>query len=317
ILGVEPLSPFESIRIRYLKLVTNLIRQRELKKGLSVREFRDRLSTLCVAYDVLRYPNTRTDYDFRLMGLRGNSTSAAPEMPEDAQAEAEAEPGPGKLHLRIGELLQCSEILEPSELEIAIDMHKAMPEMAFGQFLVTQGFLTDAELHAALLGQHLISDGQISVAQFKIGMQGVRESSTPIAETLVARGWVKPGDIAAISIAEPAQRGVPFGGTKSPQPVHDVPVQSQDANGRAGQKISRNNAVPSWAGQIDWDADKTEEGAEAESAALPVPELPAATPAEKAVGGAESASALTSGQPACQAEGGEEPPEMPGEPKGD
>lgn len=248
ILGLEPVSPFERIRIRFLSQVKRLLRERATNKDLSHREFRDRLRTLCVAYDVLRDPNTRTDYDFRLMGLRGGGDAQAVETP----TESEQSQAPNKPHLRIGELLQCSEILEPTELEIAVDMHKAMPEMPFGQFLVKQGFLTESELYSALLGQRLIIDGKITVAQFQTAMYTLRERSIPLSETLVSRGWVGQQELESVTIPEP--RAGTFGDARSAKAVHEVPV---NANPEGVRKIAASNAVPSWAGQIDW-ADSAE-----------------------------------------------------------
>jgi hypothetical protein len=168
---------------------------------------------------------------------------------------------PNKPHLRIGELLQCSEILEPTELEIAVDMHRAMPELPFGQFLVKQGFLTDSELYSALLGQRLIIDGKITVAQFQTAMYMLRESSIPLSETLVSRGWVSRQELESVTIPDPLAGA--FAGPRLTRQVQEVPVSARPKD--AG-KINASNAVPSWAGQIDW-ADS------AQSEAPPAPEI--------------------------------------------
>jgi hypothetical protein len=283
ILGLEPVSPFERIRVRFLSQVKRLLRERATNRDLSNREFRDRLRTLCVAYDVLRDPNTRTDYDFRLMGLRGGGEAQAVETP----TESEQGQAPNKPHLRIGELLQCSEILEPTELEIAVDMHKAMPEMPFGQFLVKQGFLTESELNSALLGQRLIVDGKITVAQFQTAMYTLRESSIPLSETLVSRGWVGRQELESVTIPDP--RAGTSAGARSTREAHEVPV---NANPEGVRKISASNAVPSWAGQIDW----------ADSPEAETPPAPAFVPSGQEPAPEESKSAPPEEEPALDSQ---------------
>jgi len=94
--------------------------------------------------------------------------------------------------VRIGELLQCSGLLEKTELEIAADMHKAMPEIMFGAFLVKQGFVEEHDLECVLLAQQLIKTNDISLSQFQELMQergdtGASFSDLVLEHKLVSR----------------------------------------------------------------------------------------------------------------------------------
>jgi hypothetical protein len=245
------------------------------------------LRAVCIAHDVLKEPTTRTDYDFRLLGVRDDNQV---QTPEDARPAGFG----SRTHIKIGELLQCAQILEASELEIAVDMHKAMPEMRFGEFLVKQGFLERRQLEAALLGQFLISNGKITVAQYQVGMYNERNSSVPLAETITSAGWVTDEDLQAYQ-----QPALPNTTTLIPpmpppvvRPSQEQPIPTQ---------LSAASAVPSWAGNIWGDDEGKEEGepraAEVQASqagrmpALPgsaqeVPALPGSAEVEQAFSGA-------------------------------
>ena len=61
---------------------------------------------------------------------------------------------------------------------MALDMHKAMPEMMFGQFMVEQGFLRQDELAAALLCQQLIARNKLNLEQFQTSMKATFKAAT-------------------------------------------------------------------------------------------------------------------------------------------
>ncbi len=255
--SVDPVSNFEAIHTQFLRLVKKLLAERK-NRDTSVWQFRDRLRLVCVAHDVLRDPITRTDYDFRLLGLRGDPLKAPLEMPEDAPSTSQA----SRSRLRIGELLQCSEILDQQELEIAVDMHKAMGEMPFGQFLVKQEFLTQPELDSALLGQRLIADGKLTVAQFQVAMYSLRFDKTPLGETLVTRGWASQEDVDARRQEDPWAGK--FTGETTPPPT-EIRVVPGEGDSQRKTPIAASNALPSWAGQLDWGEEDNPEDAQATS----------------------------------------------------
>lgn len=189
LLGVSQMSPMEGVRTRYYKLTRGI--HRELLNTTDI-DRRNKLlydlKFICIAYDILSDPVTRTDYDLRTMGLRGESMVQTPE---------EKKPGElgQRLHLKIGELLNVAGLLEGSELEIACDMHKAMPEMQFGSFLVKQGFIEEYQLEAVLFAQKLLRKGLITVVQYQAAMEELESSGVPVAETVVERGYVTQSDL--------------------------------------------------------------------------------------------------------------------------
>lgn len=188
ILGVSQVASFQEIHTRYLRLMGRLLRSRySMQTSITdMREFREVLRAVCVAHDVLKDPITRADYDLRQIGMRHEG---AIETPVDAP------PVTTRTRLMLGELLECAEILDATELQIALDMHKAEPGIQFGEFLVTSHFLSQEELDCALLAQGLISKGKITVNQFRTGMYRMRDNGTAFFDTLMTEGWLSPADI--------------------------------------------------------------------------------------------------------------------------
>ncbi|MCC7530972.1 MAG: hypothetical protein IT342_20805 [Candidatus Melainabacteria bacterium] len=189
LLGVSQMSPMEGVRTQFYKLTRRI--HRELATAVDLDQRKKLLYDLkfiCIAYDILSDPVTRTDYDLRTMGLRG---VAMPQTPE------EKKPGElgQRLHLKIGELLNVAGLLETSELEIACDMHKAMPEMQFGSFLVKQGFIEEYQLEAVLFAQKLLRKGLITIVQYQAAMEELESSGVSVSETVVERGYVTQSDL--------------------------------------------------------------------------------------------------------------------------
>lgn len=155
-LGVPESVDAKTVHCLFLRKVRVIVRRWAMENpvGAARREMQSGLQKLWVAHDVLMDPVTRADYDLRRNGFRqGDDTSQQPKAIRE--------------QVRIGELLRCAELLEVTELEIAADMHKAMPEIMFGTFLVKQGFIEDRDLDCVLLGQKLIKNGVIAVQQFQ------------------------------------------------------------------------------------------------------------------------------------------------------
>lgn len=189
-LGVGDTSTYEVIHTSFLRRLRSHIQTHQAQPADSmsrgeIKAFKEQLRFLCIAHDILKDPVTRTDYDLRRLGLR----------------QLDGPEGGGRLNggkrtaLKIGELLECANIIQPTELQVALDMHKAEPNMPFGQFLLTAGFLTEEELDSAILGQKLITFGKITVAQFQTAINLQRMEKVPFFDTLVSEGWLTPADI--------------------------------------------------------------------------------------------------------------------------
>ncbi len=261
LLNVNKLSSFEEIHTSFFrlirKLLTNRLRQAETS-ARELRDFREYLRGICIAHDILKDPVTRTDYDLRMLGLRTSLEAQVLETPEDAKGSSGS-----RTRLMLGELLECARILEPTELEIALDMHKAEPGQPFGQFLVKAGFLTQDELDAAVLGQRMISAGKITIAQFRVALSSLRENGVSFLDTLMIEGWIQPKDIFSDE-SELWQQSVP---SATPQIV-EIEI-SADRNEEALQPkpITLGAMSPGWADNLVWgDAEEAaqEQGPEPE-----------------------------------------------------
>jgi hypothetical protein len=241
LLGVSQMSPFEEIHKNFLRKIRKIL----LKLRGSVRPERDELLKELrrnwVARDILCDPVTRTDYDFRDMGLRGSPDGQLPHAPEDGPQGRLGQRTP----LRIGELLQCAGLLEMAELEIACDMHKAMPEMQFGTFLVRQGFIQERDLDSVLLGQNLLRDGKITVAQFQVAMELSQSRGANIADTLIDHGYITAAELAKLT----GKSTVPE--SSSTPTIKEVAVKPRQQE-QAPSNLSASSAVPTWKDQLDW-----------------------------------------------------------------
>jgi hypothetical protein len=188
LLSTNMLSSYREIHVRFLRMVKRLIFKHSSSKEHgnatnSDRTFRLELRNLWVAHDVLKDPVNRADYDLGLLCNREGSHLIADNADKQAVEQSSK--------FRIGELLQAAEILDSCELAIAVDMHRAVPEMMFGQFMVNQGYLTQEELDDALYAQKLIWSGQLTVAQYRQAMLDARSSETPFRDELAKNGWLQ------------------------------------------------------------------------------------------------------------------------------
>ncbi|CAN5448758.1 hypothetical protein BH10CYA1_BH10CYA1_44830 [soil metagenome] len=241
-LGVSQMSPFEEIHKNFLRKIRKIL----LKLRGAVRPERDELLKELrrnwVARDILCDPVTRTDYDFRDMGLRGSKDGTVPHVEDGPQRIGQRTP------LRIGELLQCAGLLEQAELEIACDMHKAMPEVQFGTFLVRQGFIQERDLDSVLLGQTLLRDGKITVAQFQVAMELSQSRGANISDTLIEHGYITAAELAKLTekAAEPNDAHA----TDTPT-IKEVAVKPRQTES-APTNLNASSAVPTWKDQLDW-----------------------------------------------------------------
>ncbi|MDX2106280.1 MAG: hypothetical protein SFY67_07750 [Candidatus Melainabacteria bacterium] len=262
LLNVEPGASFREIHISFLRLVRKLLFEFNQAPKKKRRGMIKDLLQISIAHDILSDPLTRTDYDIRFLGLKAPVAGTTEGVTES-----------GGVLFKVGELLESAGLLEPTELEIAADMHKAMPEMLFGTFLVKQGFITDGDLDQAVLGQELVKDALIKLDVFKQAMAGWLSSQTPIKEYLVKENIISKEDmdrivsknLQEIQVQKVAQSQQPMRGPSSKiQAVSAGPmINTEEA---AKRMISKGHAIPGWKDQLDWSQPEEEEIAKFEQA---------------------------------------------------
>ena len=247
ILQVEQIASFEEIHRSFLFLVRRVLMGLKKAKKKQRRPLLEQLQNLWIAHDILSDPVTRTDFDFRILGLRGAPDVIIHSAPEDKTDSISA-----RTPLRIGELMQCAGLLEPTELEIAADMHRAMPEMLFGAFLVKQGFISEEDLQQVLMGQRLLKNGNLTVGHYQMCMKLWRESQTPIEETAVSEGFISQAEMERIvSAGLRDTAGVPAyqGGGVATNRGPAARINTEEA---AKRVFRAERAVPQWKDQLDW-----------------------------------------------------------------
>lgn len=246
ILRVDQIASFEEIHRSFLFHVRRILFALKKAKRKQRKPLLEELQNLWIAHDILSDPVTRTDFDFRVLGLRGAPDVLIHSAPEDKSDSISS-----RTPLRIGELMQCAGLLEPTELEIAADMHKAMPEMLFGAFLVKQGFISEEDLGQVLTGQLLLKNGTMTVGHYQICMKTWRETRVPIEETAVAEGLVTQQEMDRVIAS--GQRDTVTGAPAYHNSVslrHSAPQINQEE--AAKRKFSAGHAVPLWKDQLDW-----------------------------------------------------------------
>lgn len=247
ILAVEQIASFEEIHRSFLFLVRRILLALKKAKRKQRKPLLDELQNLWIAHDILSDPVTRTDFDFRVLGLRGAPDVLIHSAPEDKSDSISS-----RTPLRIGELMQCAGLLEPTELEIAADMHKAMPEMLFGAFLVKQGFISEEDLGQVLTGQRLLKNGNMTVGHYQMCMKSWREDRVPIEETAVAEGFVTQQEMERVIAS--GQRETVTGVTGYTGGNVSLRATAPHINQEeaAKRKFSAGHAVPLWKDQLDW-----------------------------------------------------------------
>jgi hypothetical protein len=189
-LGLSQYASYEQIHKSFLKRARRLLLCKT-RAGYA-RSLLEQLRNLWIAHDILVDPKTRNDYDFGVLGLKSSSGLASQSKPTRSPTRQS----------KIGELFEASGLLEPTELQIACDMHKAMPEMQFGRFLVKQGFLEEVQLQAVLAAQRLIRTGKLTLSQFKEAMFVVNNHTGTFSQVLLEKGFCSKEDLTLIERIE-------------------------------------------------------------------------------------------------------------------
>jgi curved DNA-binding protein CbpA len=177
ILGLGQNASMEVVHKHFLRRVRKLL----LTKGkVHPVQFLETLRSLWIAHDILIDPRTRRDYDQRVIGVAGIVRL------QERDDEKKGDPlTPGqRVEQKIIKLIESSGLVEQTELEIARDMHKAMPEMPFGEFLLKQNFIARYQLDAILSGRRLLDAGIITLPQFQNAMKVISEEHPLLEDAL-------------------------------------------------------------------------------------------------------------------------------------
>lgn len=184
-LGVEKGASVVSVHRSFLKIVTNLVCR--IRLGRNVEDLKKRLRIIWIAHDILVDPDCRADYDLRALGIKSEDLDEKEEYKSIVYGLTSPVATPS---WRIGELIQAAGLLDKTELDVAADMHKAVPETLFGNFLVKHEFITAAQLQAVLIGQTLIRTGSISLSQYIKIMTEVVKAKRDIKEVLLEGKYI-------------------------------------------------------------------------------------------------------------------------------
>lgn len=178
ILSMPSTASFEELHKAFLRKIRKL-NKRLQTKDLEEWQFQEFIGALCLAHDVLKYPSARMQYDLGLFG------------PGDMSAETTAKQ---KL-MPLKELLRFSTLVPVMDLMDAADAAEGKNEREMGLYLVAKGKISQEEFDSMLFAQKLVSAGKLTLAQFELAMQEMRESNIPLLDTLIASEWIQPADV--------------------------------------------------------------------------------------------------------------------------
>lgn len=180
ILGIPSTASFEHLHRNFMRKIKRL-NKKLADKSLEIWQFQEFVAALCLAHDVLKNPNARLQYDLVIL-----------ETDTAASAESTAK----KKMMPLLEMIKFSTLVNTKELNEAVEKHKDNSnERDLGFYLIEKGLLSQEELDSILFGQKLVSLGKLTVAQFELAMQELRENSIPVLDTLVASEWIQPQDV--------------------------------------------------------------------------------------------------------------------------
>ena len=180
IMGVHSTASFEELHKNFLRKIKKLNKKLG-DKSLELWQFQEFVAALCLAHDVLKNPNARLQYDLVIL-----------ETDTAASAESTAK----KKMMPLKEMIKFSTLVNTRDLNQALEEHGNNPnERDLGFYLVEKGMLSPEELDSILFGQKLVSNGKLTVAQFELAMQELRENSIPVLDTLIASEWIQPQDV--------------------------------------------------------------------------------------------------------------------------
>lgn len=180
ILSIPSTASFEELHRSFLRKIKKL-NAKLYSKELEDWQFQEFVASLCLAHDVLKFPNARLQYDLVLFGP-GDGMS-----PETTAKQ--------KL-IPLREMVKFSTLVHAKDLADAVEETKGTgDERDLGRVLVSKALLSSEEFDSILFAQKLVSKGKLTVAQFELAMQEMRESNIPLLDTLIASEWIQPHEV--------------------------------------------------------------------------------------------------------------------------
>ncbi|MBS1997421.1 MAG: hypothetical protein JSS86_13970 [Cyanobacteria bacterium SZAS LIN-2] len=96
------------------------------------------------------------------------------------------------------ELIVKFELLGPHS-EAAIQKLRAEVEAPSERLLagalVERGYLSEEEMESMVLARYLLACGKITMTQLELVMDEIKDTRAPLWVSLVAKGWLKMGDV--------------------------------------------------------------------------------------------------------------------------
>lgn len=180
ILSIPSTASFEELHRSFLRKIKKL-NAKLYSKELEDWQFQEFVASLCLAHDVLKYPNARLQYDLVLFGPGDG-------MSPETTAKQKMIP--------LREMVKFSTLVSAKDLADAVEETKGTgDERDLGRVLVSKSFLSSEEFDSILFAQKLVSKGKLTVAQFELAMQEMRESNIPLLDTLIASEWIQPHEV--------------------------------------------------------------------------------------------------------------------------
>ena len=180
ILSVPSTVSYDELHLSFFKNM-RMLNKKLLNKTMEMWQFQEFIALVCLSHDILKCPSARLQYDLSVIGVHDSiepeSTTRTNWMP-------------------MKDMLRFSTLVSLRELSQAIEIHKeSTNERDVGYYLVEKGLLSSEELDSIFFAQKLISAGKLTVGQFELAMQDLRDNAIPLLDTLVASEWIRPQDI--------------------------------------------------------------------------------------------------------------------------
>ncbi len=178
ILGLKPHATAQNITTSFLASVRSMLK---IKK-LEISELSTYHRILDAGF-ILRKPRLRLSHD--LVCVRSILQDKAATPSESAPPAATPE--------RLPELvafMHDAAIIGLPEVQALTAQLSLAPEIPAEQLVVNAGYATLSEMKAICLGQSLVAQGKVTMAQFQVAFYDERNSGVRMAESLQVRGWL-------------------------------------------------------------------------------------------------------------------------------
>jgi hypothetical protein len=88
------------------------------------------------------------------------------------------------------QLLEAAQIISPVEVQALKAQMEFAPNIPVEKHILNAGYVTQSELTSIKLGESLLQQGKITMAQFQVAIYDERNSGLRMAESLQVRGWL-------------------------------------------------------------------------------------------------------------------------------